>query len=74
MTRRVVGEPFAKFIRRLLDKKTLEICGRWPADRDLIHTIDLLGLIILAITQLEVRGEILRIFTNSEAIVNERIK
>jgi len=61
----------AKFIRRALEGKTLEIYGDGQQTRDFIHTDDLVRAIRLAATQEEVGGEIFQIATNSETTINE---
>jgi len=61
----------AKFIRRAMERKTLEIYGDGQQTRDFIHTDDLTRAIMLAATQSDVGGEIFQIATNSETTVNE---
>lgn len=61
----------AKFIRRALEGKTLEIYGDGAQTRDFIHTDDLTRAIVLGATQSEVGGEIFQIATNSETTINE---
>ncbi|MCS3668733.1 UDP-glucose 4-epimerase [Salinibacter ruber] len=61
----------AKFIRRALNGKTLEIYGDGQQTRDFIHTEDLTRAIFLAATEGDVGGEIYQIATNSETTVNE---
>jgi UDP-glucose 4-epimerase len=61
----------AKFIRRAIEGKTLEIYGDGRQTRDFIHTDDLVRAIRLAATQQEVGGEVFQIATNSETTINE---
>lgn len=61
----------AKFIRRAMEGKTLEIYGDGQQTRDFIHTDDLTRAIMLAATQDEVGGEIFQIATNSETTIND---
>lgn len=61
----------AKFIRRAMEGKTLEIYGDGKQTRDFIHTEDLTRAIMLAATQPDVGGEVFQIATNSETTVNE---
>lgn len=61
----------AKFIRRALEGKTLEIYGDGQQTRDFIHTVDLIRAIRLAATQDGVGGEVFQIATNSETTINE---
>jgi UDP-glucose 4-epimerase len=61
----------AKFIRRAMEGKTLEIYGDGQQTRDFIHTDDLVRAITLAATQPDVGGEVFQIATNSETTVNE---
>ncbi len=60
----------AKFIRRAMEGKTLEIYGDGQQTRDFIHTSDLIRAIMLAATQPDVGGETYQIATNSETTVN----
>jgi UDP-glucose 4-epimerase len=60
----------AKFIRRAMEGKTLEIYGDGQQTRDFIHTDDLVRAIRLAATQSDVGGEVFQIATNSETTVN----
>jgi UDP-glucose 4-epimerase len=61
----------AKFIRRAMEGKTLEIYGDGQQTRDFIHTDDLVRAIKLAATQPDVGGEVFQIATNSETTVND---
>lgn len=61
----------AKFIRRALNGKTLEIYGDGQQTRDFIHTDDLTRAIFLAATESDVGGEVFQIATNSETTINE---
>jgi UDP-glucose 4-epimerase len=61
----------AKFIRRALEGKTLEIYGDGQQTRDFIHTDDLTRAIMLAAIQDGVGGEVFQIATNSETTINE---
>jgi UDP-glucose 4-epimerase len=61
----------AKFIRRAMQGKPLEIYGDGQQTRDFIHTDDLTHAIVLAATQSGVGGEIFQIATNSETTVND---
>jgi UDP-glucose 4-epimerase len=61
----------AKFIRRAIQGKTLEIYGDGQQTRDFIHTDDLTRAIVLAATQPDVGGEVFQIATNSETTVND---
>ena len=61
----------AKFIRRAMEGKTLEIYGDGQQTRDFIHTDDLVRAITLAATQPDVGGEVFQIATNSETSVND---
>jgi UDP-glucose 4-epimerase len=61
----------AKFIRRALNGKTLEIYGDGQQTRDFIHTEDLTRAIFLAATESGVGGEIYQIATNSETTINQ---
>ena len=61
----------AKFIRRAMEGKTLEIYGDGQQTRDFIHTDDLVRAIALAATQPDVGGEIFQIATNSETTIND---
>jgi UDP-glucose 4-epimerase len=60
----------AKFIRRAMEGKTLEIYGDGQQTRDFIHTDDLVRAIKLAATQPDVGGEVFQIATNSETTIN----
>ena len=60
----------AKFIRRAMEGKTLEIYGDGQQTRDFIHTDDLVRAITLAATQTDVGGEVFQIATNSETTVD----
>jgi len=64
----------AKFIRRALEGKTLEIYGDGQQTRDFIHTDDLIRAIRLAATQEKVGGEVFQIATNSETTINNLTK
>lgn len=61
----------AKFIRRAMEDKPLEIYGDGQQTRDFIHTDDLTNAIKLAATQPDVGGEVFQIATNSETTINE---
>jgi UDP-glucose 4-epimerase len=61
----------AKFIRRAMEGKTLEVYGDGQQTRDFIHTDDLVRAITLAATQPDVGGEVFQIATNSETTVND---
>jgi len=61
----------AKFIRRAMEGKTLEIYGDGEQTRDFIHTDDLVRAITLAATQSDVGGEVFQIATNSETTIND---
>jgi len=61
----------AKFIRRAMEGKTLEIYGDGQQTRDFIHTDDLVRAITLAATQPDVGGEVFQIAANSETTVND---
>lgn len=61
----------AKFIRRAMQGKTLEIYGDGQQTRDFIHTADLTRAIVLAATQSNVGGEVFQIATNSETTIND---
>jgi UDP-glucose 4-epimerase len=63
----------AKFIRRALQDKTLEIYGDGQQTRDYIYTGDLIRAIRLAATQPDVGGELFQIATNAETTVNELV-
>jgi UDP-glucose 4-epimerase len=65
------GSVVAKFIRRALRGKTLEIYGDGQQTRDFIHTSDLVRAICLAATTPEATGEVFQIATNSETTINE---
>jgi len=61
----------AKFIRRVMEGKTLEIYGDGKQTRDFIYTDDLVRAIILAATKPDIGGEIFQIATNSETNIND---
>ena len=61
----------AKFVRRALEGKPLEIYGDGQQTRDFIHTDDLIQAIRLAATQDDVGGEVFQIATNSETTISE---
>jgi len=61
----------AKFIRRAMKGKTLEIYGDGQQTRDFIHTDDLVRAILLAATQPDVGGDVFQIATNSETTINQ---
>lgn len=61
----------AKFIRRAMRGKTLEIYGDGQQTRDFIHTEDLTRAITLAATQSGLGGEVFQIATNSETTIND---
>jgi UDP-glucose 4-epimerase len=61
----------AKFIRRALEKKPLEIFGDGTQTRDFIYIDDLIGAVTLAATQDDVGGETFQIATSRETTVGE---
>jgi len=61
----------AKFIRRALESKTLEIYGDGSQTRDFIFTEDLVKAISQAVTVSDIGGEIFQIATNKETTVLE---
>lgn len=61
----------AKFIRRAMEGKTLEIYGDGKQTRDFIYTEDLVDAIYKAATKEQVGGEIFQIATNKETTVLE---
>ncbi|MCS3648573.1 NAD-dependent epimerase/dehydratase family protein [Salinibacter ruber] len=61
----------AKFIRRAMQGKVLEVYGDGQQTRDFIHTHDLTRAIMLAATQPDIGGELFQIATNSETTVND---
>jgi UDP-glucose 4-epimerase len=61
----------AKFIRRALEKKPLEIFGDGTQTRDFIYIDDLIGALILAATQDNVGGETFQIASSRETTVGE---
>ena len=61
----------AKFIRRAMEGKTLEIYGDGQQTRDFIYTGDLVSAIYKAATKEEVGGEVFQIATNKETTVLE---
>jgi UDP-glucose 4-epimerase len=63
----------AKFIRRAMEGKTLEIYGDGQQTRDFIYTGDLICALRLAAVRKGVGGEIFQIATNSETTVNELV-
>jgi len=60
----------AKFIRRAMEGKPLEIYGDGQQTRDFIHSDDLIRAIMLAVERSGVGGETFQIATNSETTVN----
>ena len=61
----------AKFIRRALENKPLEIFGDGTQTRDFIYISDLIKAVILAATQDKVGGETFQIASNRETTVGE---
>jgi UDP-glucose 4-epimerase len=61
----------AKFIKRAIEGKKLEIYGDGQQTRDFIYTEDLVSAICKAATQEEVGGEVFQIATNRETTVME---
>jgi len=61
----------AKFIRRALEGKSLEIYGDGTQTRDFIYTEDLVGAIHKAVTIRNIGGEKFQIATNKETTVLE---
>ncbi|MDZ7681670.1 MAG: GDP-mannose 4,6-dehydratase [Fodinibius sp.] len=61
----------AKFIRRAMEGKTLEIYGDGKQTRDFIYTGDLVAAIYKAATKEDVGGEVFQIATNKETTVLE---
>jgi UDP-glucose 4-epimerase len=61
----------AKFIRRAMQGKPLEIYGDGGQTRDFIHTDDITRAIVLAASRPDVGGEIFQIATNSETTIND---
>lgn len=64
----------AKFIRRALEGKPLEIYGDGNQTRDFIYIEDLIRAIRLAVIAEKVGGETFQIATNAETTVNELVK
>ena len=61
----------AKFIRRALEGKPLEIFGDGSQTRDFIYIDDLIEAVILAATRPNIGGETFQIATNRETTVGE---
>jgi UDP-glucose 4-epimerase len=61
----------AKFIRRAMERKPLEIYGDGSQTRDFIYVDDLIKAILLAATRENVGGEIFQIATNTETTVGD---
>lgn len=61
----------AKFIRRAMEGKTLEIYGDGTQTRDFIYTKDLVNAINKAATVPNIGGEVFQIATNKETTVSE---
>jgi len=61
----------AKFIRRAMEGKTLEIYGDGTQTRDFIYTDDLVQAIIKAASVPDIGGEVFQIATNKETTVTE---
>lgn len=65
------GSVVAKFIRRALEEKPLEIYGDGKQTRDFIYIDDLTEAVTLAATRPKVGGEVFQIATSQETTVNE---
>lgn len=65
------GSVVARFIRRALEDKTLEIYGDGAQTRDFIYIEDLVRAVYLAATVQAVGGEVFQIATAHETTVNE---
>jgi UDP-glucose 4-epimerase len=61
----------AKFIKRAMEGKPLEIYGDGTQTRDFIFVEDLIKAILLSATSRNISGEIFQIATNKETSVNE---
>ncbi len=61
----------AKFIRRAMEKKPLEIFGDGSQTRDFIYIEDLIEAVILAATKDNLGGEVFQIATSHETTVGE---
>jgi UDP-glucose 4-epimerase len=61
----------AKFIKKILNKETLEIYGDGNQTRDFIYIMDLVNAIRLAAEKKGIGGEIFQIATNRETTINE---
>lgn len=61
----------AKFIRRVLAGKALEIYGDGSQTRDFIYIDDLIDAVVLAVSTPDIGGEAFQIATNKETTVGE---
>ena len=68
------GSVVAKFIRRALDGKTLEIYGDGGQTRDFIYVEDLTRAIRLAAERDGIGGEVFQMATSAETTVNELVE
>lgn len=67
------GSVVAKFIRRTMEGRPLEIYGDGGQTRDFIYIVDLVEAIMLGATRSGVGGEIFQVATNSETTVLELV-
>ena len=64
----------AKFIKRAMEGKPLEIYGDGTQTRDFIFVDDLIRAILLSVSSRDVGGEIFQIATNSETTISELVE